>query len=123
MPKHRRSKAEHAKIAESRYGSNYPFICSITHGLTNGICCCCLNDPSEEVHHVVYRDQFGRIKDREIPGVHVFPLCKKCHDSIAHSRINWRRYADESKNANTFEFAEFLKSNFVKLNGLKKRYD
>ena len=33
---------------------------------------------------------FGAIAGREITGLHIFPLCTKCH-GIAHSKRNWRK--------------------------------
>lgn len=45
-------------------------------------------------HHACYQDKNGAIEGREIPGVHVFPLCDSHHDDrenpeSAHHPANW----------------------------------
>jgi hypothetical protein len=57
-----------------------------------------------ETHHAIYSDKQGMIAGREIPGVHVFPLCDR-HHKLAHSRKNWIRSMNPvSGNRNTSAF-------------------
>jgi hypothetical protein len=87
-----------------RYGEHWdrPFL-FLAHTATGGKCCWCLNRNSEQVHHACYRDEKGPIKDREIPGIHVFPICKHCHSKSnpngCHSPRHWvTRQGDRNRN-------------------------
>jgi len=63
------------------------------HEAVGGTCCHCLEKPSAEVHHARYSTDgtaTGAIRDKERPGIDVFPLCEDCH-SIAHDSSNWIR--------------------------------
>jgi hypothetical protein len=103
-----------------RYGVNYKQICANTHQSTRSTCCICFaeSDPAfpNQVHHAMYRDAYGKIKDREIPGIHVFSLCPYCHETKAHSPANWIRNPDKSYNRNTLAFYRRLKAGFTILN-------
>jgi hypothetical protein len=48
---------------------------------------------SEEIHHALYQDEHGSIRDREIIGQHIFPVCKACHTKSnpkgCHGKANW----------------------------------
>lgn len=61
-------------------GKSYTQLIKNTHKLTNGICCECLKNPSEEIHHTSYRSKLDRA------GENVFPLCQPCHKQHHASR-------------------------------------
>lgn len=76
-----------------RYANNWAEISRQAKQMTDGKCCLC-SELATETHHVLYKDKEGAIAGREIPGVHVFPLCDKHHSSElggAHHRSNWRK--------------------------------
>ncbi len=75
---------------DDRYAANWPDISRFTRELADHACLLC-DAPAEETHHALYRDRSGAIAGREIPGVHVFPLCRQCHqsDGGAHDSANW----------------------------------
>ena len=77
---------------EVRYAPNWPDISRLARRLTGDRCILC-GDGATETHHALYGDDQGAIAGREIPGVHVFPLCANCHqgDGGAHAPINWYR--------------------------------
>lgn len=66
----------------ARYPKDYHQRCAIAHKATHHRCCDCLVKRSKECHHVAY----GK---GDIPGVHLFPLCKRCHKLRAHNKHNW----------------------------------
>lgn len=72
-----------------RYADNWGEI-SLQAKLLTKYKCCFLNCRSNcvETHHALYSDKLGMIAGREVPGVHVFPLCQK-HHKLAHSKRNW----------------------------------
>ena len=82
------------KQHSDRYGDRWdkPFL-FLAHSGTRGTCCWCLVRLSEEIHHAMYEDDRGAIKDREIIGKHIFPVCKKCHSKTnqegVHGRQQW----------------------------------
>ncbi len=75
---------------DDRYGPNWPAISRLARSLTDHQCVLC-RSPATETHHALYADRDGAIQGREIPGVHVFPLCPECHqaDGGAHDPTNW----------------------------------
>ena len=88
-----------------RYADNWSEI-SLQAKLLSKYRCCFLGCRSKcsETHHALYSDKMGLIAGREIPGVHVFPLCDR-HHKEAHSRRNWIRSHDPvSGNRNTAAF-------------------
>lgn len=94
-----------------RYAQNYKAIVRLCHKSTNGVCCLCRSRRSEEAHHVCYSDRHGAIAGREVPGIHLFPLCERCHNT-AHKKENWLREKGEKAilgNRNTTAFVEKLK--------------
>lgn len=100
---------------DKRYGETWrSHTVPKAHRSTKGICCHCHQRPSKEIHHAVYRDSRGAIADREEPGIHVFPLCKPCHESVAHNSQNWIRARQNPglNNRNTDEFYNRLRIGF-----------
>lgn len=89
----------------SRYGNikSYRKQCAIAHQSSKNLCCVCLVNPSEELHHAKYGN--------DVIGETVFPVCLKCHESVCHSSKNWLKdkYNPVWKNQNTAEFIERLK--------------
>ncbi|NEP50595.1 MAG: HNH endonuclease [Moorea sp. SIO3C2] len=76
-----------------------------SHQLTGGMCSCCLENNSEEVHHTSY--QGGNDK----PGVNMFPVCKSCHYEFCHNDDNWiKKYIWDS--TNTKEWKAKLSAGF-----------
>jgi hypothetical protein len=75
---------------EDRYAPNWPDTSRFTRQLAGDRCILC-DAPAEETHHALYLDREGPIRGREIPGVHVFPLCHPCHqsDGGAHDSSSW----------------------------------
>jgi hypothetical protein len=76
--------------------------------------CCLCNQQHRylESHHVVYCNKKKRaIAGYEKVGVHIFPLCKQCHQ-IAHSPENWIQEADPKHNRNTTKFYRKLCKNY-----------
>jgi hypothetical protein len=74
-------------------------------------CCLCLKRKLYlEIHHATYKDAKNKkIAGRERLGVHIFPLCKKCH-KIAHLPENYIKCSDNPalNNHNTDEFKKKL---------------
>jgi 5-methylcytosine-specific restriction endonuclease McrA len=109
---------------EDRYGENHKLICRLTHAATDSYCCLChkKSDGQNEAHHAMYRDRFGEIRDRELPGIHIFSLCPRCH-LLAHDRLegvksnNWvKDRKDKSYNRNSAEFLQTLRNGFNRNN-------
>jgi hypothetical protein len=100
-----------SKYQKRYHPHRYPPIVRFAHLSIGGICCWCLAKPSEEIHHVRYKDQYGAIAGREIPGVDIFPVCIKCHDSECHSKENWviAKVKPELNNHSTEDAVERLK--------------
>ena len=99
----------------ARYAENWRAVSWKTRRLARHRCCfpgC--SDRSTETHHSVYQDKDGVIRGREVPGVHVFPLCDR-HHKIAHISRNWRRDQKnpETDNRNTPEFYRLLRRGWV----------
>jgi hypothetical protein len=91
------------------------------HQATGGICCHCFQAKSTEIHHARYSTdgtEAGAIRDKERPGIDVFPLCEDCH-GIAHSRGNWIRDKENPiwGHRNTDEFTQTLMRGWVMSNG------
>lgn len=103
------------KNYEDRYADNWQEISYKTKQLTNGKCVLCPK-PAAHTHHVLYRDKRGAIAGREVPGVHIFPLCMVCHKT-AHKRTNWRKdpIYPELGNRNTSRFYKELRAAWVEL--------
>ncbi|MGB3205203.1 MAG: hypothetical protein WBB28_09460 [Crinalium sp.] len=100
-----------------RYAANWSELARQAKRLTAGKCCLC-DEPATEVHHALYKDKEGAIAGREIPGVHVFPLCDRHHSNEpggAHHRSNWRRdkYRPELGNKNTPSFYTKLRQGWL----------
>ena len=89
---------------KKRYGNprKYRKQCAIAHKSVHGLCCVCMVNKSEELHHAFY--------GKDIIGVSTFPVCKKCHDQICHSPRHWTRDKDNPVwgNKNTPQFLERL---------------
>lgn len=91
-------------------------------------CCLCHTKPSEEIHHMYYRNNRGNgdlLLDKVKPGIHVSPLCQSCHHK-AHqikggngkNKITYILHpTDNSYNKNTPAFAKQLKLGFKILYG------
>ena len=77
---------------DQRYAPNWGEISRLARSLTRDRCVLCQGE-AEETHHALYEDRHGAIAGREIPGVHVFPLCASCHqgDGGAHATSHWHR--------------------------------
>jgi len=95
----------------SRYAENWGTISRFTKDTIGGTCCypgC--PESSTETHHALYKDKEGAIAGREIPGIHVFPLCDQ-HHKLAHNRRHWRKdpYKPELGNKNTPSFYLLLR--------------
>jgi len=94
----------------SRYADNWNDISLQAKLLTKYNCCfpgCSFK--CVETHHALYSDKLGIIAGREIPGVHVFPLCRRHHE-LAHARPNWIRSTKSAQNnRNTSAFYLQLK--------------
>ena len=75
---------------EKRYAANWPEISRTARLMAGDRCLLCPN-LATEVHHALYADRRGAIAGREIPGVHVFPLCSACHqgEGGAHDASHW----------------------------------
>lgn len=71
-----------------RYASNWPARSRSCRATTGHLCCLCRKRRATNAHHAMYRDILGRVAGREIAGIHIFPLCNRCHEK-AHSRLNW----------------------------------
>ncbi|NJR69498.1 MAG: hypothetical protein HC771_13155 [Synechococcales cyanobacterium CRU_2_2] len=63
------------------------------------VCCWCQRAAAVETHHAMYWDEKGAIAGREIPGVHVFPVCEECH-TVLH-RDHWFSPDDHLARRNT----------------------
>lgn len=101
-----------------RYGNNikkHKKKCRNAHIRTHGICCDCLINKSEQVHHSSYRKSGDRY------GINIFPVCKHCHTHSCHSPKNWIIHPTEPqwKNHNTAEFTKRLQRNYKRLRALK----
>lgn len=100
---------------ENRYGENWTIVSQKTRRKTGHRCCfpgC--EDRATETHHSIYQDKDGAIKGREIPGVHVFPLCDR-HHKVAHQKRNWLKSKTdpELNNRNTPEFYRLLRQGWL----------
>lgn len=79
---------------EFRYHENWPTLSQLAKDLVNGQCCYpeCRKE-AIWTHHAVYSDRLGVIAGREVPGVHLFPLCSEHHSrghiQGAHHPRNW----------------------------------
>ena len=101
-----------------RYGSNikkHKRKCRSAHIRTHGICCVCMINKSEQVHHSSYRKSGDRY------GINIFPVCKHCHTHSCHSPKNWIIHPTEPewKNHNTAEFTKRLQRNYKRLKALE----
>lgn len=74
---------------EARYAEGWSEISALAKEATGHRCVLC-DRKAVETHHALYADGKGAIAGREIPGVHVFPLCGDCHKE-AHSAENWTK--------------------------------
>lgn len=91
---------------DARYADNWHQISRQTKDICGGKCCFLgCTQPATETHHAVYRDKRGPVAGREIPGVHIFPLCDG-HHRLAHAPKNWARHPREPVefNRNTPDF-------------------
>lgn len=78
------------------------------HRLRKSLCCCCLQAKTEEWHHSSYR------LGRDEPGENWFPVCRKCHTNICHSKENWIvDKTESSNNRNTETFTQRLKLGYL----------
>ena len=99
---------------KARYAENWHQISKRARRLTGGKCILCRKGATS-VHHAVYRTKEGKsIAGQEIPGVHVFPLCDRCH-KIAHSPQNWEwdRRSPALGNRNTPKFYLELRNGWL----------
>ena len=101
---------------EDRYAPNWPETSRLARSLTNHQCVLC-DRPATETHHALYADTEGEIHGREIPGVHVFPLCCECHqgDGGAHDVANWHSQLNDQARGNHQrpEFYKRLRSGWL----------
>jgi len=82
------------------YHPKWPAISKRARRLTHGGCTWCLWRRAKHVHHVRYRDTFGRlIAGKERPGWDVFPVCVKCHGML-HSKDRYHEHRDRNDNGN-----------------------
>lgn len=95
------------------------------------LCCLCHTKPSEEIHHMYYRNNRGHgdlLLDKVKIGVHVVPTCASCHKKShqikgggGKNKITYLLHpTDNSKNRNTPAFAKQLKLGFKILYGEPK---
>lgn len=102
-------------LSRERYGSAWdnrirPQAIASTHD--HCILCFCSAD---EVHHAYYVTAFGApVKDNEVPGWTVFPLCPACHGR-AHRKRHWIRFRDPNRHLshNKRWFVWYLRFRFV----------
>jgi hypothetical protein len=79
-----------------RYADNWPAKSRRVRQSLGGRCALCWFAKSDQVHHMMYSDRAGPIKGREIPGLHVVPLCGgtdepgSCHHWVHHP-CRWHR--------------------------------
>ncbi|MEW6496888.1 MAG: hypothetical protein AB1589_30860 [Cyanobacteriota bacterium] len=101
---------------KSRYGKGYSHTCRKAHKLSKQRCCVCLSRPSQEIHHAIYGQG-------DVPGVHVFPVCRSCHTKECHSSKNWMKDKTDPvrNNRNTEEFIQKLRFGFEQLKNGGKR--
>ncbi|MEH2135413.1 hypothetical protein [Nostoc sp.] len=91
---------------DARYGRNYKKQCAIAHEKHKkgkSLCCCCLKQRADEMHHTSYGG--NRLGDNW------FPMCKRCHEDVCHLNSNWIK---DNKNPvwgnrNTPEFTKRLR--------------
>lgn len=73
-----------------RYAPDWPEISKFARRLTGGKCVLC-DRTASETHHAVYCLSDGTpIAGNEVPGLHIFPLCRGCHEE-QHLKTNWRK--------------------------------
>jgi hypothetical protein len=95
-----------------RYADNWTDISFQAKFLTGYKCVLC-HIKCFETHHALYADKLGSIAGREIPGVHVFPLCAR-HHKEAHSRKNWIHSSNPVLgNRNTVSFYLRLRQGWI----------
>lgn len=96
---------------DTRYGDNWSEVSRRAKELIQWRCSypgC--NEQCSETHHAIYADLDGAIAGREIPGVHIFPLCDRHHSADDLSGAHhWRNYRKSNKNPvlenhNTLEY-------------------
>ena len=103
-----------------RYGEKWdkPFL-FLAHSSTRGVCCWCMVNRSEEIHHAMYQDDRGSIKDRERIGKHIFPVCKKCHSKSNQDGVHGNRHwikRQGNRNRNTDRAYDRLRLGYKLLN-------
>lgn len=91
-----------------RYASNWSQISYDCKRLAKFKCRLC-SARATETHHALYFDKAGAIAGREIPFVHIFPLCDRHHEE-AHKPENWIKHHTNPilKNRNTSGFYQKL---------------
>jgi hypothetical protein len=96
-----------------RYADNWREVSRKAKEMAGWKCVLC-EEKAVETHHALYKDKQGAIAGREIPGVHIFPLCESCH-SHAHRRRNWRRNirSPELGNKNTPAYWRLLRKGWL----------
>lgn len=101
------------ELYDLRYAPNWNEIRRKALAATDGKCVLCDRD-AKEVHHAMYADSRGAIAGSEVPGVHIFPLCKY-HHKQAHSSRNWRFDSGNPLfgNRNTDKFLLRLRSEYL----------
>lgn len=98
-----------------RYAKNWSSISLQCKQLTKFKCCypgC--HSKCVETHHSLYYDKQGAIAGRELPGIHVFPLCDT-HHKLAHKKSNWitNKSNPELGNKNTSGFYLVLRNGWL----------
>jgi len=103
---------------EVRYADNWQNKAKMARETTNYRCCLCMKKSNHlEVHHAVYSNKKNkRIAGYELIGIHIFPLCPKCH-KIAHSTQNWIKDNNNPvlRNRNTAKFYRTIVNNFNRI--------
>ncbi|MFN6560069.1 MAG: hypothetical protein RMY28_009695 [Nostoc sp. ChiSLP01] len=89
-----------------RYGNNYSKECAIAHSKLEkygSLCCCCLKQKFDELHHAKYGGNNL--------GDNWFPVCERCHTEVCHNLKNWIKDKQNPiwGNQNTEEFTKRLR--------------
>lgn len=95
-----------------RYGTqkSYKKNCAIAHNKTRSLCCVCLVNKSNQIHHAYYGN--------DVAGESVFPVCTKCHRLTCHSKKYWIKDSKNPvwENRNTETFLQRLRMGYKLLN-------
>lgn len=100
---------------DNRYSEDWKARSRLCKRATSNRCCLCGKKGRLQSHHAVYCDKKQQaIAGKELPGVHIFPVCQKCHKDKCHSSKNWiqDRKNPALFNRNTIGFYKVLVKGF-----------